>query len=313
MKLLSLILLSCAFFSTASSQDAATYYTVRHAERFTIDWTGFYAGTDRLTRDVRRHIPHQLGIPYGKHAKQRLDLYLPTPQTGKAPVFVFIHGGGFREGDRAHYGFLAGPLARHGILTAVVGYRLTSQGFHYPSQPDDIRAAIAWVFRNIARYGGDPERLFVGGHSAGGILAADVSVNRDWLASYDLPPELIRGAAMISTSIVVDDPAAALGGGVYQIRKSEGNAYVDDPALRRRANPLWNIARPAGRVLMVVGKGEDPYLRAGEVFVQKLRAEGTQVQWRVFSELDHAQTALALGQEESALFQAVLALIDTAR
>ena len=60
---------------------------------------------------------------------------------------------------------------------------------------------------------------------------------------------------------------------------------------------------------MVVGKGEDSYLRAGKVFVNKLQKQGTKVEWRVFSELDHAQTALVLGQEESVLCRALLQLI----
>jgi arylformamidase len=305
-----LSLLLTLFLVPTLGQDKSTYYTVRNASRFTIDWSGFYERADKLTEVARRDFPNHLDIPYGMHPKQKLDLYLPAGNLNKAPVFLFIHGGGFREGDRTHYGFIAPPLAKRGIITVLPSYRLTSQGFHYPSQPKDIRSAIAWVYQNIERFGGDPKRIIVGGHSAGGILAADVSVNRSWLSELALPLDLISGTVMISTSIVVDDPKAALGGGGYNVRKAEGNAYVDDPTLREKANPLLNIHRPVREVLMVVGKGEDPYLQAGKVFVNKLQEQGTKVEWRVFSELNHAQTALVLGQEESALFQALLQLIN---
>ena len=304
-----LFLLLTLFSLPISGQDKSSYYTVRNANRFTINWRGFYKRVDELTEMARRDFPNHLNIPYGMHPKQKLDLYLPTQNANKAPVFLFIHGGGFREGDRTHYGFIAPPLAKRGVITVLPSYRLTSQGFHYPSQPKDIRSAITWVYQNIERFGGDPNRIFVGGHSAGGILAADVSVNRSWLTERDLPPNLISGTVMISTSIVVDDPKAALGGGIYHVRKAEGNAYVDDSTLREKANPLLNIHHPVGKVLMAIGKGEDPYLRAGKVFVNKLQEQGTKVEWRVFSELDHAQTALVLGQEESALCQALLRLI----
>ena len=304
-----LFLLLTLFSLPTSGQDKSNYYTVRNADRFTINWRGFYQQVDELTEMARRDFPNHLNIPYGMHPKQKLDLYLPTQNANKAPVFLFIHGGGFREGARTHYGFIAPPLAKRGVITVLPSYRLTSQGFHYPSQPKDIRSAITWVYENIERFGGDPNRIFVGGHSAGGILAADVSVNRSWLTERDLPPNLISGTVMISTSIVVDDPKAALGGGIYNVRKAEGNAYVEDSTLREKANPLLNIDLPVRMVLSVVGKGEDSYLRAGKVFVNKLQKQGTKVEWRVFSELDHAQTALVLGQEESELCRALLQLI----
>jgi acetyl esterase/lipase len=208
-----LSLLLTLFLVPTLGQDKSTYYTVRNASRFTIDWSGFYERADKLTEVARRDFPNHLDIPYGMHPKQKLDLYLPAGNLNKAPVFLFIHGGGFREGDRTHYGFIAPPLAKRGIITVLPSYRLTSQGFHYPSQPKDIRSAIAWVYQNIERFGGDPKRIIVGGHSAGGILAADVSVNRSWLSELALPLDLISGTVMISTSIVVDDPKAALGGG----------------------------------------------------------------------------------------------------
>ena len=72
-------------------------------------------------------------------------------------------------------------------------------------------------------------------------MTAEVCVRGGWFKEKGLPPDLIRGCAPVSTSIVVGDPEAALGGGVYAIRKAEGDAYFSDPALRQEADPVQNI------------------------------------------------------------------------
>jgi arylformamidase len=162
----------------ARAQDASRYYTVQHPELFKTDWAGFYRTVDAATAAVRAQFPHVLDLSYQQNIKQRLDLYLPKQKTKGAPVFLFLHGGGFREGDRAQYGFVAKPFVEKGIIVAVASYRLTDPGFVYPTQVEDVRLALQWLHRNAQNYGGDGMQLYVGGHSSGGVLAADVGVDR---------------------------------------------------------------------------------------------------------------------------------------
>src|SRR5438105_10419929 len=90
-----------------------TFFTCQHAEQFRIDWRGFYRQAEARTDDVRSRWAHELDIAYGPSERQRLDLYLPVPNrpvdvsSRSWPVLVFLHGGGFREGDPALYGYLA--------------------------------------------------------------------------------------------------------------------------------------------------------------------------------------------------------------
>ena len=63
------------------------------------------------------------------------------------------------------------------MITAVASYRLTGSGAHYPDQPDDVKSTVKWLFENISQYGGNPENIYVGGHSAGAILSADIGVD----------------------------------------------------------------------------------------------------------------------------------------
>ncbi len=288
------------------AQDKTQYYTVQNAGTFEIDWIAFYDTLDDWTAKAKKKLPHKLDIAFGEHEKQKLDLYFPEEKPTKAPVFLFIHGGGFREGDRSHYGYVAGPFAKRGFVTAVTSYRLTPQGFYYPSQPEDIRAALSWLYRNIANYGGDPEQIYVGGHSAGGILAAEVCVRGGWLKEEGLPPDLIKGCAPVSTSIVVGDPEAALGGGVYAIRKAEGNAYVADPALRQEADPLQNIDTAPPVVFFSAGTGEAILHDSPQLFVIRLKEMGSQADFLILEDHDHADTALALGDEQSILFLEIM-------
>ena len=111
-----------------NAQDMSKYYTVMHPEEFTIDWTGFYKTNNEGTARLRKEYPHHLDLAFGSDPKQAIDLYLPKGEVFEAPVFLFLHGGGFREGDRAHYGAIAKPFVKNGVITAVASYRLTMDG-----------------------------------------------------------------------------------------------------------------------------------------------------------------------------------------
>ncbi len=282
----------------AAAQDMSTYYTVSHPEEFEIDWGAFYRTMTDRTTEVRERYPHHLDLPYGDNPKQRLDLYLPEGDVSGAPVFLFLHGGGFREGDRAHYGAVAQPFADRGIITAVASYRLTDDGFHYPDQPDDTRSAIRWLHENVASYGGDPQSLYVGGHSAGAILSADIGVDRAWMTEAGIPPAALRGIVPIS--------------GPYDMRArgrpGEVNAYAPTPELAAQASPILHVRDPAPRAVVACGTVE-PYQDSSKELVAKLKAAGAQAEYLPLDGEDHKDTALSLANADSALFQAVLRMM----
>jgi acetyl esterase/lipase len=118
---------------------------------------------------VEKDIEYVEGQPTDA-AKHKLDLYLPK-EKAHFPVLVFIHGGSWRSGDRSNYPALANRFAKEGIGVVVPSYRLMP-GAPHPAQVDDALAAVDWTIRNIAQYGGDPKKIYISGHSAGGHLAA---------------------------------------------------------------------------------------------------------------------------------------------
>jgi triacylglycerol lipase len=136
-------------------------------------------------------------LSYGSDPLQKIDIYQPL-KTRRAPIVVFVHGGGFSGGDKNSYGPIYGNvtayLARHGMLAVNADYRLAPQAV-WPAQAEDVGLVIAWLKANGARYGGDPGRIFVIGHSAG---ATDVAsyVRDDRLHPKEGPG--VVGAILIS-------------------------------------------------------------------------------------------------------------------
>jgi acetyl esterase/lipase len=292
----------------ARAQDASKYYTVQHASQFTTDWTGFYREIDAKTAAVRAEFPHHLDLSFGHNVKQRLDLYLPKGKVAGAPVFLFLHGGGFREGDRAQYGFVAKPFVEKGIIVAVASYRLTDEGFVYPSQVEDVRLAVEWLHRHIEQYGGDGMRIYVGGHSSGGILAADVGVDRSWLRKAGVPVNALRGIVPVSAlyDLRVTDPAI--------LQKVFWGVYASTPERQAQASPILNIRDPAPEAVVAVGSLEthqsEDFVTGSKDLVAKLNAAGAHAEFLSLDGSAHKDTALALGKPGSQLSEAVIRMIN---
>lgn len=140
------------------------------------------------------------GVAYGQHPLQRLDIYRPLTATGLppggpgAPVVVFFYGGSWRGGSRSTYRFVGEALASRGIVTLVADYRVYPE-VTFPGFLDDSAQAVAWALREAARLGGDPKRLVVMGHSAGGYNAAMVALDARWLRPHGAHPGQLAGWA----------------------------------------------------------------------------------------------------------------------
>lgn len=132
-------------------------------------------GTDEPVR-------FELDIPYAatSNPRQRLDLYLPkAPGSSRLPVIVYVHGGGWLQGDKADGAVRLMPYVRSGAYAGVsVGYRLSGEAT-WPAQIHDGKAAIRWIRAHAGEHGLDPERIAVWGRSAGGHLALMLGVSGD--------------------------------------------------------------------------------------------------------------------------------------
>jgi acetyl esterase/lipase len=138
-------------------------------------------------------------LSYGKLPRQKVDVYLPKQPladkelaAGGAPMVVFFYGGSWSSGDRADYRFVGEALAAEGIVTVIADYRLSPE-VHYPVFVQDSALATRWAFDNAQKYGADPSKIFVMGHSAGAYNAAMLALDKRWLGAVGLSPSKLAG------------------------------------------------------------------------------------------------------------------------
>jgi len=189
---------------------------------------------------VRRRLGEPETHPYGEGRAATLDLF--RAHRPHAPIHVFIHGGAWRTLGKRDSAFAAETFVRAGAHFVALGFELLPVAT-LDEMVQQVRSAIAWIFRNADRLGGDPGRIFVSGHSSGAHLAATV-VTTDWRAQFRLPPDVVKGALCISGTYDLEP-----------VRRSARNAYVQlDAGMVDRLSPARhadNIACP-----VVVGTGE---------------------------------------------------------
>jgi arylformamidase len=198
---------------------------------------------------AREGMSRRLDVHYGEGPSATLDVF-PAARAD-APVLVFIHGGWWRSFDKRDFSFIAPSFVHAGAMVVVPNYALCPRvGI------DDIALqmvrALAWTWRHAPLYGGDPTRLVVAGHSAGGHLAA-MLMCCDWKkVARDLPADLVRQALSIS--------------GLFDLEPLRQTPYLQadlrlTPALVRRLSPAGFPAPAKGRLVAVVGAEESEEFR----------------------------------------------------
>jgi acetyl esterase/lipase len=168
----------------------------------------------------------------------RLDLYYPQGKTGFATV-VWFHGGGLTGGER----HIPTGLQNQGLAVVAVNYRLSPKAT-CPAYIEDAATAVAWTFRNIDKRGGDPNRIFVSGHSAGGYLTSMVGLDKRWLAACGIDADRIAGLIPLSGQTITHST----------IRQERG--LPEKIPLIDSFAPLNHIRADAPSILLMTGDRE---------------------------------------------------------
>ncbi|MDE2046858.1 MAG: alpha/beta hydrolase [Betaproteobacteria bacterium] len=192
------------------------------------------------SESARRLNSRRLDLRYGSGPNETLDIF-PSPRRD-APVLVFIHGGWFRALDKADHSFVAPPFVRRGATVVVPNYALCP-AVSIEQIVMQMVLALQWTYRHIALYGGNPQRIVVAGHSAGGHLAAMMAACRWRAFDAALPDDLVKGAVAVSGLFELES--------VMHTPHLQGDLQLT-PASVRRLSPAWMPA-PAGPLLALVG------------------------------------------------------------
>jgi len=247
---------------------------------------------------VRGRIGEPERIAYGMAVIERLDIY--RARHDAAPVFVFIHGGAWHSGRSKDFAGPAEMFLAAGAHYVVPDFAWVQDvGGSLMVLADQVRRAIAWVFQNIARFGGDPNRLYLGGQSSGAHLAA-VALTTDWRRDFGLPADMIKGGVCIS--------------GMYEltpVRLSARSRYVAfDDATVAALSPIRHLDRLQALLIVAYGTCETPeFQRQNREFAAAVEAAGKPVRLVVGEHYNHFELPETLGNPYGLLGRATLDLM----
>jgi arylformamidase len=244
----------------------------------------------------------RLGEPeraaYGPAEIERLDIYRTRREP--APVFVFIHGGAWRSGHSKDFATPAEMFLAAGAHYVVPDFAWVQDvGGSLMVLADQVRRAVAWVWAHAADFGGDRNRLYIGGQSSGGHLAA-VALTTDWRRDFSLPADIIKGGVCIS--------------GMYDltpVRLSARNAYVKfDDTTVAALSPIRHLEHLHAPLVVAYGTCETPeFQRQGREFAAAVKAAGNRVRLLVGEHYNHFELPETLGNPYGLLGRAALDLM----
>ncbi|MBS38148.1 MAG: esterase [Thiotrichales bacterium] len=243
---------------------------------------------------VRNSLQCHLDVRYGDGPKQTLDVFPATHAGG--PVFFYIHGGYWFQLDKDIYSEVASPMVAAGATTVLPNYDLCPD-VTIPDIVDQVRHALVWVYANIAAYGGDPERIHISGHSAGGHLTG-MMMTTDWAGQFGLPQDLIKGSTPIS--------------GLFDIkphRHTNLQPYIQLTAEAAATNsPQFLPLHCSGPVICAVGGGEtQSFKRQSREFSEKCQTSGLESQYVEVAADHHFAVTDRLNDQDDPLTKSIIA------
>ncbi|MCY4237678.1 MAG: alpha/beta hydrolase [Rhodospirillaceae bacterium] len=224
---------------------------------------------------------------YGEDAYQSVLVCRANNPTGH--VLAFVHGGGWISGYKEWMAFMGPALSQWGITFASIGYRLAPRVF-FPDGYQDVLDGFAGLVDRIGEFGGRPDRVFVGGHSAGGHYSSLMAVSTDWQRPRNMASDIVKGCLPIS--------------GVYDCREGNGMSArprflgPEDSETDQQASPVVNI-RHAPPFFMAWGSDDFPHLKQqGADMALALRKAGASVETIELEGCDHLGASLEAGDPD---------------
>ncbi|WP_372365936.1 alpha/beta hydrolase [Candidatus Uabimicrobium sp. HlEnr_7] len=199
-----------------------------------------------LNADFVKHSNIDYNLDPQKEPLNTLDIYIPkTKKVKDLPIMVYVHGGGWCVGDKARVHHKAKLFTKEQYIFVSINYRLSpypleltnKKRIQFPDHPYDVGEAVAWIYKNINRYGGDRNRVFLLGHSAGAHLVTLVATDPQYLANFDAPFSIIRGTCALDGAVYDIPEYLAISG-----KEMHFNAFGTEE--ENKKNNHWKLASP---------------------------------------------------------------------
>lgn len=240
-------------------------------------------------------------VAYGSEEIQKLDIYAPKDANG-VPVLISIHGGGWIMGSKNPWAISAEALLSKGIISVPIDHGLAPQ-YRMEDMIDHLRQAIAWVYKNIAQYGGDPNRIYIHGASAGAHLAS-TTLMPGWQEGYGVPENIVKG--LIAVSGIYD--LCTL---VYAPQTDSQKALQMTMEEARRDSPLYHL--PTHSIPSIIAFGEkEPFILyhlEANNYTKELQEAGFNVLLIEEPDANHFDMLNDLANTDGLVFKAVMQMI----
>lgn len=256
------------------------------------------------TTSPSRHFDRVVDVPYGDGPRQLLDAYIPKNLVSSAPMVVFFYGGGWRDGDKDDYQFVASSLTEAGIIVVIADYR-QYPAVVFPTFVEDSALATAWALGNAARLGANPDQVFIMGHSAGAHIAALLALDPKYLSAVGVTGQPFAGLIGLS--------------GPYDFLPIESGYLLDvfPEPVRAASQPVNFVSAAAPRTLLIHGSDDATVLPANSRnLATALRSAGADVETVFYEDVGHVRVVVALAPPlhflSSTLDDSIAFIADTA-
>ena len=249
--------------------------------------------------------------PERNRLQQSLDIYAPTSETVErsSPVIIFLHGGGWRASDKNDplgvHANVCKALALRGLVAVNVNYRLAPRVKH-PGPAMDVAHALRWVIENIGNNGGDLKRVFLSGHSAGGHLAALITLDPKYLHTVELSPDVVKGVVGISGVYDLDHFAGRNWMAEHLMTKA---AFGTNRDKRAEASPTTHVRSGAPPFLMVNAEEDEKLEEEADELAALLRSKGARAETAIISGTNHFTILSLIGNGDDTLIDRIVDFI----
>ena len=245
-----------------------------------------------IGKKSREELPCILEVSYGHSPLQKVDIF-GKKNLKKANVHIFIHGGYWRALDKSDHSQLAKPFVKEGILYFSVNHDLCPN-VSLSKIVQQITNSIIWIYNNCEKYGGNPDKISISGHSAGAHLCA-MMLSIDW-SKFNVPTKIIKGVVLISG---IYEPEIVLNLSVNEeIKLSKQEALRNTPT-----HPINNIQN----ILICVG-GEEPkgWIEQTKLYAKKIVNKGNNLDFSILKKENHFSLMISFSNSNNTYVKKII-------